>query len=377
MTAGCGQQKPAWDTAAGVLVSPAGKTSVTEAIKAVETAVPLRTMQSSGLAGAMGGVRLNAFRAGSYDVRLPLPQMIDGQTPVCYSLNAVPETALTECRVQEQRDGNTFVTLKLNVTKGQQIVIEWSSVILIAARPLSENRTPPEACRAATACVQSDAPLIRELAEKLWPATGGIQDYAANIQAFIRDMKLKEQPMSLDALGILDSGDNRICTANANLACALMRAKQIPCRSVATLPTISRRFEMHRVVEYFDNGAWISFDPSSVNVDIPLKPWQNTVMAKTTVADEQAAMKPRAGAMPGCPFGQEIEFSRPGLGLSGQDFFWTIAAPLAEFEVTDEAAALTAAEWSRYLRSGTMSAAQLKAASARGLIQYLEAMKAR
>ncbi len=141
------------------------------------------------------------------------------------------------------------------------------------------------------------------------------------------------------------------------------------------LPTIPRRFEMHRIVEYADNGAWIPFDPSRVYADIPLKPWQNIIMAKTTPPDEEEAMKPRVGAMVGCPFGHEIEFSRPGLNLFGQDFFWTIAAPLAEFEVTDEAATLTAGLWERYLKTGALSASQFKAASARDLGQYLEAMK--
>jgi len=377
MTAGCGQQKPGWDTSAGVRMSPSGNAGVPEAIKAVEAAVPLRTMQGSGLVGAMGGVHLKAQRAGLYDVRLPLPQMTNGRTPVYYGLSAAPETALAECRLQEQSDGNTFINLKLNVRKEQEIVIEWSCVVLIATKPLSESRTPPEAYRAATACVQSDDPRIKELAEELWPATGKPQDYAANIQKFIRDMQRKEQPMSLDALGILKSGQNTICTANANLACALMRARQIPCRSIATLPTIPRRFEMHRIVEYADNDVWIAFDPSSVYADIPLKPWQNIIMVKTTVPDEQAAMKPRAGAMVGCPLGHEVEFSRPGLTLFGSDFFWTIAAPLAEFQVTDEAAALTAEEWRRFLKSGTLSAGQLKAASVHDPSKYLEVMKSR
>jgi hypothetical protein len=377
MTAGCGQDRPAWDDASGVTMSPAGSTGIPEAIRAVESAVSPKAMQGSGLAGAMGGVHLKGQRAGSYGVRLPLPQMIDGQTPVCYALGATPETALTACRLHAQADGNAFITLTLNVKREQEVRIDWSCVVLIAAQPRAEGGASPEPYRAATACAQSEHSQIKELAGQLWPATSRAHDYAASIQKFIRDMKRKEQPVSFDALGILKSGQNTICTANANLACALMRARQIPCRSIATLPTIPRRFEMHRIVEYADNGAWIPFDPSSVYVDIPLKPCQNIIMAKTTVPDEQAAMKPRAGAMVGCPLGHEVEFSRPGLNLFGSDFFWTIAAPLAEFQVTDEAVALTAQEWRRFLASGTLGAGQLKAASARDPDKYLEALKPR
>jgi len=67
-----------------------------------------------------------------------------------------------------------------------------------------------------------------------------------------RDMEQKEQARSLDAVGILKSGQVGICTANANLACALLRVKQIPCRSIAAIPPISRRLEMHRIVEYVE-----------------------------------------------------------------------------------------------------------------------------
>ena len=377
MAVGCGEDRPAWDDASGVIMRPSVNASLPEAIEAVESAIPPKAMQGSGLAGAMGGVHLKGQRAGSYGVRLPLPQMIDGQTPVCYALSATPETALTECRLHAPADGNAFITLTLNVKGGQEIRIDWSCVVLIAAKPPAGAGASPEPYRAASACVQSEHPQIKELAGRLWPATGRARDYAASIQKFIRDMKRKEQPVSLDALGILESGQNTICTANANLACALMRARRIACRSIATLPTTPRRFEMHRIVEYADNGAWIPFDPSSVSVDIPLKPWQNIIMAKTTPPDEQAAMKPRTGAMVGCPLGHEVEFSRPGLNLFGSDFFWTIGAPLAEFQVTDEAVALTAGEWRRFLAGGVLSAGQLKAASARDPDEYLEALNPR
>jgi len=375
MAAACRQQSPGWDAASSVPMSPSGNTDIPEAIKTVLDAVPPRAMQGSGLAGAMGGVNLKAHQVGTYDVLLPLPQLADGQAPVFYSLGAKPKAALAACRLQERSDGNAFVNLTLNVSKGQEVAIEWSSVLLIAGKPLLENRTAPEMFRAATACAQADDSQIIELAGRLWPATGVAQDYAANIQEFIRAVEPQKRPMSLDALGILATGQNTICTANANLACALMRARQVACRSIATLPTLSRRFEMHRIVEYCDDGTWIPFDPSGVYSAIPLEPYQNIIMVKTSISDEQTSMKPRLGVMRGCPFGQEVEFARPGLSLFGQAFFWTVAAPLAEFDVTDEAFTLTAGVWERYLMTGTTSAAQSKAASARDLGQYLEAMR--
>jgi hypothetical protein len=153
-----------------------------------------------------------------------------------------------------------------------------------------------------------------------------------------------------------------------------MRARHLPCRSLAVVPPISQRLEMHRVVEYFDHGTWVSFDPSLLQPDVPLKPWHEIVMTKTTIADEQISMKPRMGSALGCPLGQEVELSN-GLTLSGNDFFWTIAAPLAQFEVSDQAARLTAHTWERFLKTGVLSANSAKAAVATNPNQFLAEMK--
>jgi hypothetical protein len=97
-------------------------------------------------------------------------------------------------------------------------------------------------------------------------------------------------------------------------------------------------------------------------------------MAKTTIADEQTSMKPRMGSALGCPFGQEVELSN-GLTLSGNDFYWTIAAPLAQFEVSDEASRLTVDAWKRFLNAGVLSPHSAKAAAATNLVQFLAEMK--
>jgi hypothetical protein len=179
----------------------------------------------------------------------------------------------------------------------------------------------------------------------------------------------------MDALGILDSGGNWICTANANLAAALLRAREIPARSIATIPPTAQRLEMHRVVEYFDDGRWVKFDPSSLQKDIPLKPWQNVIMAKTTMADEDIAMKPRMGTSLGCPYGQELELLDGGITLWGKDLFWTIAKPLAEFEASNEAIDLARSAWNGFLDTGKLSPGRIQAAAARDASTFLEGWK--
>lgn len=371
----CGQQGLSRSAAPGVVIQPSGKTDLGAQISAAASSVSARPMQGCGLAGAVGGVHVKALKAGTHDLVLPMPQLADGQVPVCYYISTTPEQALAECRLQERAAAGVFVNVTLKATQNQEIQIDWASVVLIASKATAPSQTQPEQYLPATACVQSDAKEVKELADKLWPGNGKLEDYARNIQGFIRDMKQKEQPQAMDALGILKSGGNWICTANANLAAALMRSKRVPCRSIAVIPPMSRRLEMHRVVEYFEDGKWVPFDPSLLQADIPLKPWQSIIMAKTTIPDENTAMTPRFGSALGCPFGQEVEFATFGLTLSGNDFYWTLATPLAEFEVSDEAIALTVAAWKQYLQSGTLSPGQIKAASAKGLKQYVDAME--
>lgn len=351
--------------------------AVQEQVTKVVTSAPPRIMKAGGLVGAQGGARVKLLRPGPHELLIPIPQLADSQVPLSYAITTIPREAGTAYRFVTREDSNVVVSVQLNGSANQEIQIEWVSVILMAPRQGASNVASSKAYLAETPCVQSGAGPVTNLAAKLWSASGRIDVYATNIQEFIRTMKQEKQPRSMDALGILESGGNWICTANANLAAALLRAKNIPARSIAVIPPNAIRLEMHRVVEYFDGGQWLKFDPSSVQRDIPMKPWQNIIMARTTIADEQIAMKPRMGVSPGCPYGQELEFTDNGVSFAGKDFFWTIGKPLAEFEATDEAIELATREWHRFLESGNLSLAQIKAVSATNAPSFAEALKSK
>jgi hypothetical protein len=337
-------------------------------------AAPAKVMRQPGLAGATGGAHLRLTSGSPQELILPIPQLADRQVPVCCFISCTPPDSADEFRLRKREDCNVVLSARL-VGRGREVQLAWSAVVLLASRAAIPNTTPPEPYRAATPCVQSQAAEIAKLAADLWAGTGKAAGFAANIQRHIRQTKRKEQPRSLDALGILRSGDNTICTANANLAAALMRARGIACRTVAVVPPISRRLEMHRIVEFFDDNRWQSFDPSSLQTDIPLKSWQNIIMAKTTVWDERVAANPRAGSMLGCAYGQEAEMLSSGITLWGQDFLWSMAKPLAEFEPTDEVVRLAVEDWNRYLETGTVTQSQLKAASAKTPAALAEALR--
>ncbi|NIP25391.1 MAG: transglutaminase domain-containing protein [Phycisphaerae bacterium] len=371
---GCKQKESGrQDTSQGVVIKQPDKENLPNEL--TSPSFSSRAMKSPGIAGVMGGTHVKALKSGTYEVLLPIPQLADSQVPIYYYISTTPEKTLLEYRLQRRDDSNVVVYVKLKGTQNEEIQIDWSSFILITDKTITENQADPAEYLAATSCVQSEDKQITELAAKLWPGSGKTNDYAKNIQDFIRNMKQKEQPRTMDALGILKTGGNWICTANANLASALLRAKDIPCRSIAVIPPISHRLEMHRIVEYCDNGNWAPFDPSLLQADIPLKPWQNIIVTKTTIADENKAMKPRMSVSLGCPYGQEFEISKAGITVWGNDFFWTIGKPIAEFEVSDEAVKLTVEEWNRYLKGGVLSRTQIKAASAKNLEQYIKAFQ--
>ena len=375
VASGCNREKSAPSPPSPAVQLPEGKGFTQEELARAVQSAPSKMMSQSGLVGAMGGARVKLVKAGTHEVLLPLPQLADGQAPVCYYIRSTPSDALIEHRLRKRDDTNVVVSVRLKGENNQEIQIEWCSVVLVGSKAFAPNRTPSNEYVVATACVQSEAKALTDLGAKLWPKSGKVADYAVNIQKFVGEMKKASQPRSLDALGILDSGFNGICTANANLAAALLRSRGIASRSMAVIPPISQRLEMHRIVEYFHEGQWHSFDPSSLHTDVSMKPWQQIIMAKTTIEDENLAMKPRMSAMAGCPYAQELELASDDIILWGQDFFWTIAKPLAEFDVAEEAMVGATDAWRRYLDKGVLSQGQIKAATAKSAKDFSELIR--
>lgn len=366
ITAGCEAQTPVPQIPLppSVLIKQSGMNSLHEDLAAKITAADTGIMTKPGLVGAMGGAHVKLLRDGKHQVMLPLPQRTAGQVPICYFIRSTPPEATIGYRIHQREQLNHVISVELQGSSDQEVRLEWSSVVLIGPEPVSTAAADAESYQSASACVQSDSSQIKELAERLWPKSGSTADYARNIQQFIREMKPVTQPRSLDALGTLDSGMNGICTGNANIAVALLRNKGIGCRSLAVIPPTSQRLEMHRIVEYREENEWRYFDPSSLHTDIPMQPWQTLIMARTTVADEDIAMQPRMGAMIGCPYAQELELLSAGVTLWGQDFFWTVAKPLVEFEPGDEAMSLAISAWDGYLQEGLLSEGQISAIAA-------------
>lgn len=348
------------------------KSHVCSELKKFYTANQNRAMQGNGLVGVLGGVNLMTYQKGSHTIQLPMPQLVDNQVPVFYDVTVKPENVLLSKKIQVRDDKNAFLHLTLNSEKDTEISIDWYAVVLISPSLVKNDNTDPKVFAQASLCVQSDSKQIIDLSNSLRPASEDkyLKQYCTNITNFIANMEGVDFPMSLDALGILKSGMNYICTSNANLATAFMRAQKIPCRMLATIPTNAYPLEMHRIVEYYNNDVWTLFDPSFFGESNSLKPHQNVIMVKSSIKDESEAMTPRMCAMLGMPFGQEIEIMSDGLALHGQDFFWTVAFPLAEFNVSDEVTQLTVRQWENFLQTESLTSNQLNAALSSSLDSY-------
>lgn len=309
-------------------------------------------MKGPGTAFARGGIHLKSIKSGDHEILIPMPQIMENQVPLLYYIRCIPENG-AEFSLIERDNANHAVLVKIRGEKDSEIRIEWDAVILFYQGDESlASDICPDIYKKASACAQSDDKGIMELASRLWPDTGETMDFLKEIQSFIKGLKPVSQPSSLDASAMLRHGVNWICTANANLGIALLRARNIPARSLAVIPVISQRLEMHRIIEYCTEGKWLGFDPSSLFNDIPMSPWHSVVMSTATRRDEEISMEPRLGAFPGAPYGQEAEIRTGGIILFGTDFFWTEAYPLSEFPVSRQVLIAVGENWRGFLSDG-------------------------
>jgi hypothetical protein len=102
-------------------------------------------------------------------------------------------------------------------------------------------------------CVQSDDPDIRAKAEELARGTADVGEYARRVTRFTTLNPYRGFAATLSARDALHCGNT--CTGRANLAAALLRARGMPARAEAHLPTWSGPLFCHWLVEYWHPGV--------------------------------------------------------------------------------------------------------------------------
>lgn len=328
----------------------------------LDAARPL-ALPVGGLCGARGAATVKLTGRGAATLQLPLPQHTAGQIPLVLGVAATPAAALRSL-VLRATDGGTALVATVQDKLGTEVTIAWNSVVLLVERPDVATADAAAPFRAATPCAQANDAAIAALAAQLAPAAAVPAELAKALQRWLPQQARTKRAMTMDALALLASGNHGICTMNANLGVALLRQRGVPARSLAVLPTDGQRLEMHRIVEWFADGAWHRFDPSLVHADVPMRASQSVVMAITSIADEERADVLRPAVPRGCPFGQEIEILKGPAMLFGAEFFWTQALPLAAFAAADAEVTAATTAWQQFVREGRSVAASVKAASA-------------
>ena len=229
----------------------------------------------------------------------PIPGTYRDQVPLSFDLRAEPPGALKDYRWERRPDGLNWLCRVRVAPSREGALVRWEAMVLVGGRqadPLPhvpEPRAPEVAASwtRSTACVQSDDPAIRAKAEELAEGAEGVEAYARRVIAFTARHRGKEGAAfdALDARTALDCGGS--CTSRANLAAALLRARGIPSRTVAHLPTWSGPLYEHWLVEYWHPGAgWVWLE-SSLGQFRP-SPWTLVVLGVANPEDEDRAFDP-------------------------------------------------------------------------------------
>jgi len=261
-------------------------------------------------------------------LRFPIPGTYRDQVPLTFDVKVEPPGALKSYRWVRRPDGRNWLCEVTVAPTEQGALVRWEALVLVGR---GKDVPLPEAARAeapgeaapwtrSTACVQSDDAAIRDEAQELAKGTDGVEAYARRVIEFTAHHKGKEGvPFdALDARKGLDCGGS--CTSRANLAAALLRAKGIPARTVAHLPTWSGPLYEHWLVEYWHPGAgWVWLE-SSLGQFRPL-PCTLVVLGVANPEDEDRAFDPlqTRQVMPGAPHlsvhvGSETLHPAPQLG---------------------------------------------------------------
>ncbi len=240
----------------------------------------------------------------------PVPGTYRDQVPLTFDVHVEPSGALKSYRWVQRSDQRNWLC-EVTVAPAQEgALVRWEALVLVGLgknEPLPRAEKPEAPQDAApwtrsTACVQSDDAAIREKANDLAKGTEGVEAYARRVIDFTSHHQGKAGVAfdTLDARKGLDCGGS--CTSRANLAAALLRARGIPARTVAHLPTWSGPLYEHWLVEYWHPGAgWVWLE-SSLGQFRPL-PCTVVVLGVANPEDEDRAFDPlqTRQVMPGAP----------------------------------------------------------------------------
>lgn len=316
-----------------------------------------------------------AVRRGRGVVTFAVPGTYRDQIPMSFEVKAEPAKAMKGYKLRQREDGLNWVCDAYVDTDGP-VTVWWEATVLVTDRKPATlpKAISPEVTSAVerwvkpTACVQSDDAGVKKRADELAKDTPDVGEYARKVTDWVAKNRGTGQPFAtLDAAAALGCGGS--CTSRANLSAALLRARGIPARTVAHLPTWAGPLYVHWLTEYWHPGhGWVTVEPSR-NQNQPA-PTTYAVINVATPDDEDHAVfaSLRSGVMAGAPrlSSRDIDGGIVPVtdDLRGKLDTRTIglAVPLAKVQATD-------AEWRALTAAATAAHAKLTSEGRTGAIK--------
>lgn len=207
---------------------------------------------------------------GHGSVTFPIPGPYRDQVALTFEVKTKPKAALLDYEIRKRDDGINWIAEVRLAPPKKGTIVSWNSLVLVRGiekpvLPKTIASATPETVPwlVSTKCVQSDDAEIRAKAEDLGRNINDLEAYVRNIIRFTSTNRGAGKKFdSLDAKTALGSGGS--CTSRANLAAALLRARGVPARTVAHLPSwMHGKFFEHWLVEYWHPGAgWTWIEPT-------------------------------------------------------------------------------------------------------------------
>lgn len=232
-------------------------------------------------------------------IDFPVPLKYGDQAPLAFKLKSDPPGAIKSYSFSKRADGVNWLCHVKVAAGSKPTAISWESLVFVRNRenpPLPKATTesfPQEVSPwlSRTACVQTDSPLILAKAKQLSSDHPDIETYARRVIRFTCDNRGGNEPWTrLDAVESLLCAGGGTCTNRANLAAALLRANNIPARTIAHLPTwnLGEPLFTHWLVEYWHprvgwtrlESTWGEFEPPA---------YTTMIVAISSPADEDLA----------------------------------------------------------------------------------------
>ena len=238
-------------------------------------------------------------------VTIPAPSNYSGQVVISLKVQSDPPNMLKSWLWRDRPDKlNSVIEAKV-APVGKGGWVSYTAKVMVPSEPVYRTMLKQfQPWLASTACVQAADPEIKSLADKLSEGTPYRDDYVHKVVMWVaRNNGQKGEAFdALDAKRGLKCGGS--CTNRANLCAALLRARGIPARTIAHMPTWAvGKFYQHWITEYWtDNGNWAMVEPT-LGVKHPAR---NTVivLAISSPEDENLAFDKQhlRFSMPGSPY---------------------------------------------------------------------------